>query len=470
MKNFLIIKKSLFIFIFSLWITIPSVAQTDIDSTKILKYKNISQQIVTSALNERLGYKMLRSLCRIGPRLSGSKNSLIAINWAYNKMQEMGFDSVWKQPVKVPHWERGDVEEAVLNDSAKVHFKKLSILSLGGSVGTTEEGITAKVIEVKTFDELEKRRDEARGKIVFFSRPLDQATVNTFTSYGNAVDQRVYGANEGAKYGAVGMLVRSITTQYDNVPHTGVMIYADSLPKIPAAALGYTDADFLSSALKEDPNLTVSLKLNCKTLPDVQSYNVIGEIKGSEFPDEIILMGGHIDSWDVGEGAHDDGAGCTKAMEVVDLFKRLNITPKRTIRVVLFINEENGGRGGKTYASFADSSNQIHIAAIESDRGAFTPRGFTINSDSTALLEKLESWLPYLQTANIDWIRNGGSGSDISKLKKAKLLFGYIPDCQRYFDFHHSAKDIFNVINPRELELGTSAMTILTYLLSEEGI
>jgi len=470
LKNFSIIKKQSFNFILSLLITIPSISQTSLDSTKILQYKNISRQIVAAALNERLGYKMLRSLCRIGPRLSGSKNSLIAINWAYNKMQEMGFDSVWKQPVMVPHWERGNIEEAVLNDSAKIHTKKLNILALGGSVGTPEEGITAEVIEVQTFDELKKRKDEAKGKIVFFSRPIDQTTVNTFTGYSNAVDQRVYGANESAKYGAVGVLIRSVTTEFDNVPHTGVMIYADSFPKIPAAALGYIDADFLSAALIEDPNLTVSLTLNCKTLPDAQSYNVIGEIKGSEFPDEVIVVGGHIDSWDVGEGAHDDGVGCTQAMEVVDLFKRLNIKPKRTVRVVLFINEENGGRGGRAYASFADSSNQIHVAAIESDRGAFTPRGFTLNSDSTALLEKLKSWLPYLQTANIDWIRNGGSGSDISKLKNAKLLVGYVPDCQRYFDFHHSPKDVFRAINPREFELGASAMAILTYLLSEEGI
>ena len=417
--------------------------QTPFDSAKTLQYKNISEQFVTSALGERKAYEMLKSLCRIGPRLSGSKNSLIAINWAFNKMHELGFDTVWKQPVMVPHWERGDIEEAVLMDSSHVFSRKLNISALGGSIGTQEEGITAKVIEVKSFEELYARQDEARGKIVFYSRPLDQKLLDTFTGYSNAVDQRYAGAREGAKYGAIGVIVRSITTEFDNVPHTGAMSYADSLSKIPAVTVGYTDADFLSAALKEDPNLTVKLKLNCKTLPDAPSYNVIGEIKGTEFPDEIIVVGGHIDSWDVGEGAHDDGAGCVQSLEVLDLFQRLNIKPKRTIRVVLFINEENGGRGGKAYASFADSTGQIHLAAIETDRGGFTPKGFTINRDSTELLNKLHSWLPFLESAGIDWIRSGETGADVSKIKNAKTIFGYIPDCQRYFDFHHSANDVF---------------------------
>jgi carboxypeptidase Q len=445
-------------------------SQTIPDSIKFFQYKNISKQFVSSALGERKGYVMLKSLCRIGPRLCGSHNSLIAINWAYNKMHEMGLDTVWKQPVMVPHWERGNIEEAVLNDSNHIYVRKLNISALGGSIGTPDKGITAKVIEVKSFEELEKRGSDVKGKIVFFNRPLDQTILNTFTGYDNAVDQRFYGAVESAKYGAVGVLVRSITTEFDNVPHIGSMTYNDTLPELPAAAIGYTDADFLSAALNEEPNLTVTLLLKCRTLPDAQSYNVIGEIKGTEHPDEIIVIGGHTDSWDVGEGAHDDGAGCTQALEVLDLFKRLKIEPKRTIRVVLFINEENGGRGGRAYASYVDSLKQFHLAAIESDRGAFTPRGFTINTDSLALIEKLDSWLPFLQTAGIEWIRNGGSGPDISKLKNVKLLFGYVPDCQRYFDFHHSAKDVFSVINPREFELGSASIAILTYLLSEEGI
>ncbi|MFC2119731.1 M20/M25/M40 family metallo-hydrolase, partial [Bacteroidota bacterium] len=397
-------------------------------------------------------------------------SSLIAINWAKNKMIEMGFDSVWLQPVMVPHWERGTIQKAMMMNSKNFTGIELNILTLGGSIGTPTEGIAANVIEVKSFDELEKRKDEARGKIVFFSRAFDQTLLNTFRGYGNAVDQRVYGGIEGAKYGAVGIIVRSVTTKYDNVPHTGVMLYVDSLPRIPGVAVGYQDADLLSAALKKDPDMKVALQLNCEILPDAQSYNVIGEIRGSEYPDEIIVVSGHLDSWDVGDGAHDDAAGCMQVIEVVDLFKRLNIKPKRTIRVVLFINEENGSRGAKEYGVFAQSSEQIHLAAIESDRGAFTPDGFTVDTDSTKLIEKLESWLQYLNLAGISWVRKGGSGADISKIKNAKLLIGYVPDNQRYFDIHHSPSDVFEEVHPREFELGTAAMAILVYLLSEEGL
>jgi hypothetical protein len=448
----------------------PSYSQIEIDSLKQLEYKEISEQFVSSALKERKGYEALQNLCRIGPRLSGSRNSLIAINWAKNKMIEMEFDSVWLQPVKVPHWERGTIQKAMIMNSKNFNGIELNILSLGGSISTPSEGIAANVIEVKSFDELEKRKDEVNGKIVFFSRVADQTLLNTFRVYGSAVDQRIYGGIEGAKYGAVGVIVRSVTTKFDNVPHTGVMLYVDSLPKIPGVAVGYEDADLLSATLKVEPNLQLALQLNCETFPDAKSYNVIGEIRGSEYPDEIIVVGGHLDSWDVGDGAHDDGAGCMQAIEVVELFNRLNIKPKRTIRTVLFINEENGSMGAKEYGAYAQSSEQIHIAAIESDRGAFSPVGFNVDTDSTRLIEKIESWLPYLKLAGISWVRKGGSSADISKIKNAKLLIGYAPDNQRYFDIHHSPSDVFEEVHPREFELGTAAMAILVYLLSEEGL
>ncbi len=455
--------------LFFLYIT-PSYSQTEIDSLKQLEFKEVSEKIVSSALKERKGYEALQNLCRIGPRLSGSKNSLIAINWAKNKMIDMDFDSVWLQPVLVPHWERGNIQKAMIMNSKIFNGIELNILSLGGSIGTTSEGIAASVIEVKSFDELEKRKDEVRGKIVFFSRAVDQTLLDTFSGYGSAADQRVYGGIEGAKYGAVGIIVRSVTTKYDNVPHTGVMLYVDSLPRIPGVAVGYEDADLLSAALKKDPSLQLALQLNCQTLPDAKSYNVIGEIRGSEYPDEIIVVGGHLDSWDVGDGAHDNGAGCMQAIEVVSLFNRLNIIPKRTIRVVLFINEENGSRGAKEYGVYADASEQIHLAAIESDRGAFSPVGFNVDTDSTGLIEKIESWLQYLNLAGISWVRKGGSGADISKIKNAKILIGYVPDNQRYFDIHHSPSDVFEEVHPREFELGAAAMAILVYLLSEEGL
>lgn len=430
------------------------------------KYIEITKGIVSSALTEQKGYEWLRELCEIGPRLSGSENSMEAIKWAEEKMIELGFE-VWLQPVMVPHWVRGEKEEAVIVESDFFEGSELEILALGRSVGTGEDGITAEVIEVKNFGELEKRQNEVKGKIVFFSRALDQGTLNTFQGYGDAVDQRSKGGIEAAKYEAVGVLIRSVTTKHDNVPHTGSMNYVDSLPKIPSAVLGYLDADFLSDALKKDPNLKVKMKLNCKTLTDILSYNVIADLKGTEKPEEIIVVSGHFDSWDVGCGAHDDGGGCIQSLEVLDLFKRLSIKPTRTIRCIFYINEENGVKGGIEYGNYADTTKEKHIAAIESDRGVYTPVGFTVTSDSLTLI-RLQSWIPILEYAGIEWIKAGGSGVDISKIKNAQALIGFIPDDQRYFDLHHSANDVFEEVHPREMELGTAAIAIMAYLLSEE--
>jgi len=435
-------------------------------SVKIEEYNKTAQLIVETALREREGYEYLRELCEIGPRLSGSDNSIKAINWAYEKMKSLGFDKVWLQPVMVPHWERGDVESCtILNLN-----RDLSTLALGGSIATPVEGITAGVIEVKSFEELSQRKTEAKGKIVFFSRALDEGKINTFSGYGGAVDQRVNGAIEASKYGAVAVVIRSITTRHDNVPHTGVMDYNDTIPKIPAAAIGYLNADFLSDELKKNPHLRINLKLNCRTLPDAQSYNVIGEITGKELSDEIVLVGGHFDSWDVSCGAHDNGAGCIQTLEALDLIKRLGFHTKRTLRCVFFINEENGTRGAIEYAAYADTSSQIHLAVLESDRGAFTPLGFYAETDSTEILNRLQSWLPILEKANIEWVRKGGSGVDVQKIKNARLHMGYVPDDQRYMDYHHSANDTFDAVHPREFELGAAAIAIMAYLLSEEGI
>lgn len=445
----------------------PYHGEEPIDSAIIERYKSDCKLLVRSALVERIGYEWLREFCEIGPRLSGSENSLKAIRWAESRMKDLDFDSVWLQPVMVPHWKRGTLESALIKNSISYKDYPLSIISLGGSIPTDEKGITAPVIEVKNFDELKERGGEAAGKIVFFSRPLDQGVLNTFSGYGGAVDQRVYGAIEAAKYGAVAVLVRSVTTKFDNIPHTGVVAYTDSVNKIPAAAMGYLDSDLLSNLLKVEPDLKIEINLNCRILPDILSYNVIGEIRGSELPDEIIIVSGHIDSWDVGDGAHDDAAGCIQSIEILNLLKRNNIQLKRTIRCVLFINEENGSRGADEYAVYSDTSNEKIFAAIESDRGAFTPVGFTIENNNEAIL-KIQSWLPLLELAGIKWVRKGGSGADINRLKKAKLLIWYVPDDQRYMDVHHSANDVFEEVHPREFELGTAAMAILVYLLSEE--
>jgi len=429
----------------------------------------LSKKIVRTALIDRKGYQWLEELCKIGPRLPGSENSYRAIHWAKQKMIEAGFDSVWLQPVMVPHWVRGDFEEAKIVKSKKFKSKKLSITALGGSVGTDKNGITGEIILVNNFDELKSRADIVKGKIVFYNRSLDYGEVEPFAGYGGAVNQRTQGAIEAAKYGAIGMIVRSITTKFDNVPHTGVMRYVDTLPKIPAVSIGYQDADFLVDAILNEPYLQINIKLSCKKLPDTLSYNVIGEIRGSEKPDEIIVVGGHFDSWDKGCGAHDDGAGCVQSMEVIDLFKRLHIKPKRTIRCVLFIDEEQNQTGAIEYAKFAQESNQKHLSAIEADRGAFTPRGFYADTDSTTL-NYLQSFLPYLNLAKIDWIRKGGSGVDVSYIKNTKALFGYVPDSQRYMDVHHSDNDVFEAVHPREFELGSAAMAIMCLLLSEKGL
>ena len=430
---------------------------------------NTADNFVRTALTERKGYKILGELCKIGPRLSGSENSLKAIKWAKQKMESLGFDKVWLQPVMVPHWVRGNIEEAKIVDSKKIKNRKLIIADLGGSIGTPKSGITAGVIEVKNFKELDSLKDKVKGKIVFFSRPLDAGLLNTFAGYGGAVDQRLFGPSRAASYGAVAVLIRSITTKFDNVPHTGVTIYADSIKKIPAVALGFEDADFLSKALNEDPSLKVNLKMNCKTLPDAKSFNVIGELKGTENPNEIIAIGGHLDSWDKGVGANDDGTGVIQSLEVLDLFKRLGIKPKKTLRCIFYINEENGTRGGIAYEKYADTAKEIQLAAIEADAGSGAPRGFSFTSDST-IISKVKTWLPILQRTGIDWVRKGGSGEDVGQIKNAKALIGYVPDEQRYFDYHHSDNDQYSIIHPREFELGSAAIATLVYLIDREGL
>jgi len=448
----------------SLFIPTVLVYAQSIDSVRHQHYLDISRKMVQTALEDRKGYALLKELCEIGPRLSGSENSLRAMEWAKSTMEQLELEDIVLRPVMVPHWVRGDVEKAAIIGMDT----PLAVAALGGSVNTPPDGISAKVLEIKSFDELEDKSDQAVGKIIFFNRPMDATKINTFAAYGGAVDQRVHGASYAAKYGGIGALVRSVTTRYDDVPHVGSMHYADSIEQVPAAAIGLVSADILSNALKENPDLEVKLELSCLTLPDAKSYNVMGEIKGTEKPKEIILISGHFDSWDKGDGAHDDGACCIQSLEVLDLFKRLNIKPKRTIRCVFFINEENGTRGARKYAQAADSSKtEIHVAAIEADRGAFTPRGFAVEGDSS-MITYLNQWMPYLRQAKIDWIRKGGSGVDISKLNNCQLKIGYVPDNQRYFDYHHSDNDVFSAVHPREFELGSASMAILVYLLSEE--
>jgi carboxypeptidase Q len=429
--------------------------------------------IYETALTQGQAYQWLSYLTdEIGGRLAGSPQAAAAVEYTRQMLDTLGLDTVWLQPCMVPRWVRGEAEQVRIAHSA-IGSVELNALALGNSVGTGPDGVVAPVVEVKSLDEVDRLgRAVIEGKIVFFNRPMDPTRINTFSAYGGAVDQRGNGAARAGKYGAVAVLVRSMTTRLDDIPHTGALSYGDADRKIPAVAISTKDAEMLSRVLKMGET-KVYVRTNCYVLPDVLSYNVIGEVYGSERPEEIILVGGHLDSWDVGTGAHDDGSGCVQSMDVLHLLKRLNYRPKRTLRCVLFMNEENGLRGGRKYWAESDRKNEFHLAAIESDRGGFTPRGFTVDGHEEIFNEKLKKvieWLPLLEPYGLSF-RKGGSGADISGLKSQKgLLFGFEPDTQRYFDYHHTPIDGRDVVNERELTLGTASMTSLVYLLDKYGL
>lgn len=436
------------------------------------KDEEIISKIYNEALTNSKTYDWLHYLSkRIGARLSGSPEAAAAVEFTRQVMDTLGLDTVYLQQVIVPHWVRGEKEYATILHSKKIGARLVNICALGNSVGTGPSGITAQLVEVKNFEELAKiGKKGINGKIVFFNRPLDNTHFDPFQAYSEAVNQRSSGASEAAKYGAVGVVVRSMTTALDDVPHTGSLRYAAGLPQLPAIAISTKDANLLSMLLKEETELQFHFRTNCKMLPDVLSYNVVGEIKGSQFPEEVITVGGHLDSWDLGEGAHDDGAGCVQSIEVLRIMKALGIKPKRTIRAVMFMNEENGLRGGSKYAELAAKEGNKHIAAIESDRGGFTPREFSVDT-SPEKLSKIVAWKPLLKPYGISEIQAGGGGADIGPLKPlGTALMEYVPDPQRYFDVHHTAEDIFEKVNKRELELGAGAMAAVAYLLSAYGL
>ena len=436
-------------------------AEEMVDSTNIKQFFN-------SALTQGKSYEWLRDLTQnIGGRLSGSPEAQKAVEWGEKVMKEVGLDSVWLQPVMVPHWVRGEKEEAYYTVNGTK--KEVPICALGFSVATPKNGIRAEVIEVKSSEEAEQLGDQMKGKIVFFNRPFDNTLINTFRAYGGCVDQRVGGAAVCGKYGAVGVIVRSMTNSIDDEPHTGTMSYKD-LPKeqyIPTAAISSRAAEHLSEDLKSNPKLNFYFKQHCKTLPDTPSFNVVGQIKGSESPEKIIVVGGHLDSWDLGEGAHDDGSGIVQSLEVAYLFKKNNIKPNNTIRIVFFMNEENGTRGAKEYARLTKVNKEIHVGGLESDAGGHTPRGFSIDANASNT-ELVKSWKSLLAPYGLHDLIKGGSGADISPLKDDGVtLVGYRPDSQRYFDYHHTSRDTFDKVNKRELELGSASMTSIIYLMDK---
>lgn len=441
-------------------------AQDDEDAFKI-------REIYDQVLTDGKCYDWLEYMCKtVGPRLSGSPGAAASVEFGKQTFEEMGFDTVWLQPCMVPHWERGKPASARIINSSILGTKDLKVIALGGSGNSGSIGVSGEVIEVQSIDEVKELGARARGKVIFFNRPMDPKQIRTFAAYGGAVDQRVHGPREAAALGAVGAIVRSMTTRIDDVPHSGVTYFKDGIEPIPAVAVSTNDANLLSDLLKSE-KIRVNVQTDCKWLEDKLSYNVVGEIRGSTHPNEIILVGGHLDSWDVAEGAHDDGAGCVQALEVVSTFKALAIKPKRTLRCVWFMNEENGQAGAKIYAEWSNGLNERHIAAIESDRGGFTPRGFTTEADDSVYKEKLKlakRWEPLLTPYGLT-IGTGGSGADITRLKPQKgLLFGLNPDSQRYFDYHHARNDVFENVNRRELELGAAAMSALVYLIDRHGL
>ncbi len=437
-------------------------------SQDLNNHSQFIKKIYDEALSSGESYERLDYLSnQIGGRLSGSINYERSVKWGKEELDLIGLDSVWLQPVMTPKWVRGAPEYAHI-ESSPGNTISVPIAALGGSISTPSIGISSNIIEVKSFDELNNiGKDSINGKIIFFNRKMDPTLINTFQSYGGSVNQRTQGAAIAAKFGAIGVIVRSMTTTLDDYPHTGSMYY-DGLTlneRIPAAAISTNGAELLSSMLSLNPNIKFFFRQNSKNFPDVLSYNVIGQIDGSERSDEIIVVGGHLDSWDLGDGSHDDGAGIVQSMEVLRILKILNYKPKRTIRVVLFANEENGLRGGNKYAELAKKNNESHFFALESDAGGFTPRGFSFDTSENEF-NSLKEFEKLFNQYGIDNFIIGGSGADIGPLKDGKvILAGLRPDPQRYFDYHHAASDTFDKINKRELELGAAAMTALVYLL-----
>jgi hypothetical protein len=430
------------------------------------------RKIANDILVNGKAYEQLRHLTKqIGGRLAGSPQMRMAENWGLTTLKESGADNVFLQECMVPHWVRGGEDKAAVIDvDGKKQKRSLDVLALGNSLGTGKKGLTAEVIAVASYGELENCKAEVKGKIVFYNYPFNPTYIRPGQAYGESGVYRKSGPSRAAKYGAIGVIVRSLTEATDNNPHTGATLYNDSFPKIPAVAVGLKDAEYLFKTCKENRNVKVSLTTNGHFLPDAVAHNVIAELKGTD-QNEFITIGGHLDSWDVNEGAHDDGTGIVHTMEVLRVLKALNYKPKKTIRFVLFANEENGLRGGQKYAEQAKANKEKHVFALESDNGGFTPRGFSFTI-SEAGLQKIRQWQPLLQTYGVHDLIQGGGGADITPLNTnfntpvAELL----PDNQRYFDLHHSRNDVFEQVNKRELLLGAINMAALIYLVDKYGL
>ncbi len=437
--------------------------------------KRVSDEILSNGQ----AYTNLRFLTKeIGARLAGSQGMVRSEQWGLQLMKESGADKAWMQECLVPHWVRGgtDLAEAAYTEPAEntknIQQKKksLDIVALGNSVGSGKNGVSGEIIQVNSFDELEKRKDEVKGKIVFYNYKFNDTYISTFNAYRDAGQYRGQGPSRASKYGAIGVIVRSLSHAADNNPHTGATRYDSAYAKIPAVAIGLKDADWLNDQLKKT-NVKVTLKTNGHFLPDTTGHNVIGELTGTEYPGEYITVGGHLDSWDNCEGAHDDGAGCVQTIEILRAFKAVGYQPKRTIRFVLFANEENGLRGGNKYAEEAKTKNEKHLLAMESDAGGFTPRSIGF-SGSDEQYKKVVAWKALIAPYGCTELVKGGGGADIGPLSRALKTptASLNPDNQRYFDIHHARSDVFEAVNKRELELGAVNMAAFIYLVDKYGL
>ena len=442
-------------------------AVTYSQSTDSIFLKSMSADV----MNNAKAYDNLRFICKkIGPRLSGSPQAQQAVEATMQMLKDAGADTVYLQPLLVPHWVRGAKEIGFIQ-MANGNKKQLNLCALGNAVGTGKKGILAPVIEINNFTELDVLGEAGiKGKIIFFNFPMDPAFIETFNAYGASAAYRTRGPSKASKYGAIGVMVRSLASNPDDFPHTGVTIYNDSFPKIPAVAISTNDAIWLSKQLKLKMQVKAYLQTNCKMLPDAPSFNVVGELRGKEFPQEIISVGGHLDSWDLAEGAHDDGAGIVQSIEVIRAIKATGVQPKRTIRAVMFMNEENGGRGAQKYLELAIVNKEQHVFGLESDAGGFSPRGFGIDVKDE-LFEKVLQWKSLFLPYGVYSITKGGGGADIGPLKTiGAAVAGLRPDSQRYFDIHHAATDVFESVSRRELHLGAFNMAALVYLVDKYGL
>jgi carboxypeptidase Q len=415
-----------------------------------------SLKIISKSLTDSTAYNRLGYMCdTFGPRLSGSKNLENAIKWILKEMNSDGFENVRGEKVPVPTWIRGK-ESATLLSPFK---KELSMLGLGGSISTPRGGLKAEVIVVNNWDELESRSNEVPGKIVLFNAP--------FTSYGETVAYRYSGASAAAKHGAVASLIRSIGPWSMNTPHTGVMAYDDDVQKIPHAALTMEDAMMLSRIHDRGDKIIVKLDMNARMVADRWSHNVLGEIKGSIYPDEVVVVGGHIDSWDVGQGAQDDGGGCIASWEAVRLIQELGLKPKRTIRCVLWTNEENGGQGNKGYRDMHMDEMDKHVLAIESDGGVFSPKGFGFSGNDSArkIVEEIHA---LMKPIGANTISEGGRAADVAPLNDEGVpVMSLKVDGSKYFWYHHTNADTFDKVDFNEFNRCVAAIAIMAYVVAD---